>query len=378
MTGVDYVSDPTFEDWNARAHADLEHDEARARPPRCAALAVVAPATASEPLQDANVTLLSLKVNGKGEALFTYRRADGRLRRVLAWARSTPVRRRPTFPRCGSAGTTPAVGASTETGSTGGASRTAAGRTTARSTDARRRMQGPDGTYWTVQVATAPAAPRLRSVAPPPCELGVPRRALRRRASSARTPSQLDARRPLAGRLRPLQLPRPAGVRVRLDRKGRPKDKYGRNLYIDTLNSAYGAGWRRESGILTHKRHRDVLPQLRSPAAVRRLSQPVDAAGSAGASGIASPWAGPASPRSFRPRSQGSRSGPGPRDASSTPCSIRSWPATKSAPASGNEEAPWAIRGRTRATGGRGRLGRGEGEPGDGSRGRVRRSRQAR
>ena len=45
----------------------------------------VAPATASEPLQDANVTLLSLKVNGKGEALFTYRRADGRLRRVLAW-----------------------------------------------------------------------------------------------------------------------------------------------------------------------------------------------------------------------------------------------------------------------------------------------------
>ena len=52
-----------------------------------AAVAVVATtsATASEPLQDANVTLLSLKVNGKGEALFTYRRADGRVRRVLAW-----------------------------------------------------------------------------------------------------------------------------------------------------------------------------------------------------------------------------------------------------------------------------------------------------
>ncbi len=32
-----------------------------------------------------------------------------------------------------------------------------------------------------------------------------------------------------------------------------PKDKYGRNLYIDTLNSAYGPGWKRESGILTHK-----------------------------------------------------------------------------------------------------------------------------
>ena len=35
--------------------------------------------------------------------------------------------------------------------------------------------------------------------------------------------------------------------------KGVPKDKYGRNLYIDTLNSAYGSGWKRESGILTHK-----------------------------------------------------------------------------------------------------------------------------
>lgn len=39
----------------------------------------------SEPLQDANVKLLSLKVNGKGEALFTYRRSDGRLRNVLVW-----------------------------------------------------------------------------------------------------------------------------------------------------------------------------------------------------------------------------------------------------------------------------------------------------
>jgi len=32
-----------------------------------------------------------------------------------------------------------------------------------------------------------------------------------------------------------------------------PTDKFGRNLYIDTLNSAYGSGWKRESGILTHK-----------------------------------------------------------------------------------------------------------------------------
>ena len=34
--------------------------------------------------------------------------------------------------------------------------------------------------------------------------------------------------------------------------KGVPKDKYGRNLYVDTFDSAYGPGWKREAGILTH------------------------------------------------------------------------------------------------------------------------------
>ena len=60
--------------------------------------------------------------------------------------------------------------------------------------------------------------------------------------------------------------------------KGVPKDKYGRNLYIDTLNSAYGPGWKRESGILTHKEHRHVLPQLRPAAPVRGISEPGAAA----------------------------------------------------------------------------------------------------
>src|SRR5947209_6144964 len=50
------------------------------------ALAVWAGAgEASQPLYDANVQFLSLRVNGKGEALVTYRRADGRLRHVLVW-----------------------------------------------------------------------------------------------------------------------------------------------------------------------------------------------------------------------------------------------------------------------------------------------------
>jgi hypothetical protein len=33
---------------------------------------------------------------------------------------------------------------------------------------------------------------------------------------------------------------------------GRPLDTFGRNVYVDTYDSAYGAGWRRENGFLTH------------------------------------------------------------------------------------------------------------------------------
>ena len=33
---------------------------------------------------------------------------------------------------------------------------------------------------------------------------------------------------------------------------GEPLDDYGRNIYLDTFDSAYGAGWRRENGFLTH------------------------------------------------------------------------------------------------------------------------------
>lgn len=35
--------------------------------------------------------------------------------------------------------------------------------------------------------------------------------------------------------------------------KGEPLDDRGRNVYVDTLNSAYGKGWRRENGFLTHR-----------------------------------------------------------------------------------------------------------------------------
>jgi hypothetical protein len=36
-------------------------------------------------------------------------------------------------------------------------------------------------------------------------------------------------------------------------RVGSPTDSYGRNIYVDTLNSRYGNGWRRENGFLAHR-----------------------------------------------------------------------------------------------------------------------------
>ena len=49
----------------------------------CAAL--TGNAAASEPFTDQSAGFVSLKVNTAGEALVTYRRADGKLRRVLVW-----------------------------------------------------------------------------------------------------------------------------------------------------------------------------------------------------------------------------------------------------------------------------------------------------
>jgi hypothetical protein len=39
----------------------------------------------------------------------------------------------------------------------------------------------------------------------------------------------------------------------RVTRTGVPRDSHARNVYLDTFNSAYGRGWRREGGFLTQK-----------------------------------------------------------------------------------------------------------------------------
>jgi hypothetical protein len=56
-------------------------------------------ASASQTLGDLNVSNLSLAVNGKGEALLTYTRQDGRVRHVLVWGAINALAPSPDYPQ---------------------------------------------------------------------------------------------------------------------------------------------------------------------------------------------------------------------------------------------------------------------------------------
>ena len=43
---------------------------------------------------------------------------------------------------------------------------------------------------------------------------------------------------------------------------GSPLDKWGRNVFVDTYDSRYGRGWKRENGFLTHRCERRLLLRL--------------------------------------------------------------------------------------------------------------------
>ena len=220
-----------------------------------AACVVAAPTPASRPLYDANVTLVSLKANGKGEALVTYRRSDGGIRRVLVWGALNA--RQPT------AGV-PQVAFKFD--HAGGWGKYRDGKYWQRFANGCRAYDGPplpmlvaackapDGTYWTIQswqrrlpnLGFEPWLPYHTNV-----ELHVAH-------WSGELPvlevypnwTYGGAWQGIFGRLTYLGVPVHG---FSATDRGVPKDFYGRNLHIDTLNSSYGAGWKREAGILTHK-----------------------------------------------------------------------------------------------------------------------------
>jgi len=226
--------------------------------PLCAlaAGALATPALASQALTDFNSTFQSIAVNKKGEALITYKRADGRVRHVLAWgainanAPVDPAALQVRFRNDYAAGWGKYRNASYWSTFRNGC--------TPYDGPALPYLVGackaPDGTYWAVQswqrllplLGFAPWKPSQTAF-----ELHVSHWSGDLPTLEVYTHwTYGGAWQGLFGRLTYLGNP-VHGFGSTAD--GNPKDRYGRNVFIDTFNSAYGPGWRRESGILVHK-----------------------------------------------------------------------------------------------------------------------------
>ena len=213
------------------------------------------PVSASEPLWDANVKFLSLEVNRKGEALVSYRLASGKLRNVLVWGAINARAPSETVPQV-----------RFKWDYAGGWGKYRKGKYWRRFRDMCRPYDGPrlanlvaackapDGSYWAIQawrrrmplLGFEPWLPEQRNLELHVSHWSGPLAVLEVYPNW----TYGGAWQGIFGRYTYLGAPvygfgnTPRGV---------PKDKYGRNLFIDTFNSAYGKGWKRESGILTHR-----------------------------------------------------------------------------------------------------------------------------
>lgn len=215
-----------------------------------------AAARASEALTDVNVQLSRFAVNTKGEALVSYTTQEGKRRNVLAWG---AVNANPPSDE-----QVPQVRFRFDYAGGWGKYRKAGYWRTFR--DACRRYDGPelpyfvagcrapDGTLWAVQ-----AWQRLQPLLG--FEPWLPRHtAWEYHLSHWSTDlPQLELHshwtygaqwQGVYGRFTYLGQPVHG---FGSNSVGNPRDRYGRNVYIDTLNSVYGSGWKREAGILAHR-----------------------------------------------------------------------------------------------------------------------------
>lgn len=218
--------------------------------------ALASPASASEAFTDTNVRGATLAVNTKGEALVTYVRESGKPRRVLAWGAVDAVA--PTdesarqvrfrFDYAGGWGKYRKPGYwKTFRNACGPYAGPALPYAVAACT-------APDGTHWALQgwvrlqplLGFDPWLPRHTAV-----ELHLSH-------WSGELPKlELYAHWTYGGQWQGVfgrYTYRSTPVHgFSTTSEGNPKDRFGRNVYIDTLNSAYGPGWKRESGILVHR-----------------------------------------------------------------------------------------------------------------------------
>jgi hypothetical protein len=219
-----------------------------------AVLASPTPALASEHLGDRDVSFLSLKVNLRGEALVSYRRADRQRRDVLIWGALNARAPDPNRPQV-----------SFRYDYSGGWRSHSRAEYARLFRDACRPYDGPrlvlfvaactapDGSYWALQ-RWQRLAP-LRGFAPFRPEQS----AFELHVSHWSGPLPLLEVSPnwtyggtlqgLFGRL----TYRDEAVHGFRTPSATRSDSYARFVYIDTFNSVYGPGWKRDTGIVTHQ-----------------------------------------------------------------------------------------------------------------------------
>lgn len=214
-----------------------------------AVLAVVCPTASASELIARNATNVRLEVNREGTALLTYR-AGGELHRVLAWG---AINARPS--------TSPSRQVAFRLDYSGGwgSERRPVWKTFVDACEPVRvplrwlvtSCRAADGSFWALQswqrtlpVYGMPPAPgrdawelRLSHWTGPLPRLDV------RFGWTYRRYHQIYGR--FTWRSSPVFGYSHTG-------RGVPLDDYGRNVYVDTLDSVYGPGWRRENGFLTH------------------------------------------------------------------------------------------------------------------------------
>jgi hypothetical protein len=217
-----------------------------------ATAALAGPARPSMTLSDTNITQVSLGVNKKGEALVSYVRADGKARHVLLWGALNALPPSSDVPQV--------QFARDYAGGWGKYRNVGYWKTFANACQPYDGPQlayfivgckAPDGSYWAVQ-------------------------AWQRKLPHRGFPPWLDSQTALSfdvshwtGDPARVELyddwafgGDAEGIFGRLSYdgvpvhgfgttpRGAPTDHYGRSLYVDTLDSAYGAGWNRETSIV--------------------------------------------------------------------------------------------------------------------------------
>jgi hypothetical protein len=208
------------------------------------------PAAASQ-LIDRNASDIHLAVNGKGEALITYR-ANGKLKRVLAWNAENAIA--PTLARAQVAFSLDYAGGwgkyRTDYWKTfSNACRPYVGPTLAWKVTA---CTAPDGSHWALQAwqRALPDLGRAPTTAQAEWELRLshwkgPLPVLSIKLNWAyRHFDHLFGTLTYAGQ---------SVYGFHSTSGGSPLDSFGRNIYLDTYDSAYGPGWKRENSFLTHK-----------------------------------------------------------------------------------------------------------------------------